>query len=97
MPDVKLTKSVPLSIIIAGLIQTTGIVWYVSQLDSQVGSNTADLEERKEWMVRRESFETDITHQMIRLTMTVEQLTSSSQELNESVKKLTDKVQSLPK
>ena len=96
MSDVKLTRSVPLSIIVVGVLQTIAVVWFVAHLDSQVAANTEDLSERKLWMEQRERFESDITHQMIRLSMTVEQLTNSSKELNESVKKLTDKVQSLP-
>tara|TARA_R110000772_G_scaffold266171_1_gene388310 strand:- start:33007 stop:33297 length:291 start_codon:yes stop_codon:yes gene_type:complete len=96
MSDVKLTRSVPLSIIVAGLLQTTAIVWFVAQLDSQVVSNTQSIKERKVWMEKREVFESNITEQMIRLTMTVDQLNKSSEALNESVKKLTDQVQGLP-
>jgi hypothetical protein len=96
MTEVKLTKSVPLSIIVVGILQTVAVVWFVAQLDSQVAKNTESINDRKDWMEKRESFETDITEQMIRLSMTVEQLTTSSKELNDSVKKLTSQVQSLP-
>jgi len=96
MSEVKLTRSVPLSIIVVGILQTIAVVWFVAHLDSQVAANTEDLSDRKLWMEQRESFESDITRQMIRLSMTVEQLTNSSKELNESVKKLTNQVQSLP-
>jgi hypothetical protein len=43
-------------------------------------------------MERRKTFESDITRQMIRLSMTVEQLAKTSDELNQSVKKLTERV-----
>ena len=96
MSEVKLTRSVPLSIIVVGVLQTVAVVWFVAHLDSQVAANTESLSDRKIWMEQRETFESDITHQMIRLSMTVEQLTRSSKELNDSVKKLTDQVRSLP-
>jgi predicted component of type VI protein secretion system len=96
MSEVKLTRSVPLSIIVVGVLQTVAVVWFVAHLDSQVAENTESLSDRKLWMEKRETFESDITHQMIRLSMTVEQLTTSSKELNDSVKKLTSQVRSLP-
>lgn len=96
MSEVKLTRSVPLSIIVVGILQTVAVVWFVAHLDSQVAENTESLSDRKLWMEKRETFESDITHQMIRLSMTVELLTTSSKELNNSVKKLTDQVRSLP-
>ena len=96
MSEVKLTRSVPLSIIVVGILQTVAVVWFVAHLDSQVAENTESLSDRKLWMEKRETFESDITRQMIRLSMTVELLTTSSKELNNSVKKLTDQVRSLP-
>lgn len=92
MSEVKLTKSIPLSIIVGLLIQTGGMIWFMAHLDSRVTSNSEKLEKREEWMEKREDFETDITRQMIRLTMSVEQLTKTTDQLNTSVKTLAGKV-----
>jgi hypothetical protein len=92
MSEVKLTKSIPLSIIVGLLIQTGGMIWFMAHLDSRVSSNAEKLKERSDWMEKREDFETDITRQMIRLTMSVEQLTKTSDALNRSVKTLAEKV-----
>tara|TARA_R110000796_G_scaffold251769_1_gene383964 strand:- start:25783 stop:26073 length:291 start_codon:yes stop_codon:yes gene_type:complete len=95
MSEVKLTRSVPLSIIVVGALQTVAVIWFIAHLDSQVAANTESLADRKLWMEKRETFEIDITRQMIRLSMTVEQLTETSGELNASVKKLTERVSNL--
>ena len=38
-----LSKSVPVSLIIAIILQTISLVWYVSSLDSSVKNNARDL------------------------------------------------------
>jgi CII-binding regulator of phage lambda lysogenization HflD len=38
-----LSKSVPISFILAILMQTIALVWYVSSLDSNVESNTREI------------------------------------------------------
>ena len=38
-----LSKSVPISFILAIIIQTFGVVWYVSNLDASVGVNVRDI------------------------------------------------------
>ena len=38
-----LSKSVPISIILAILMQTIALVWYVSSLDSNVEANTREI------------------------------------------------------
>jgi len=92
MPEAKPAKSIPISAILAGIIHTGGIVWFAAILRADVSNNSAVIEGRKEWIVRRELFESDITKQMIRLSVTTEQLVKTSDELNESVKKLTERV-----
>ena len=70
------------------LIQTGAFIWFLSQLNSRVESNTTKIKERGEWMVDRERFEKDITSQMIRLTMTAEQLSLSSEKLAVTIEDL---------
>ena len=92
MEEVKLARSIPLSILFAGLVHTGGIVWFAAILRADVSTNSAAIEGRKDWIARRELFESDITKQMIRLSVTTEQLAKTSDELNQSVKKLTERV-----
>ena len=92
MSEVKTIKSIPLPVLLSGLIYTGGLVWFAAILRADVSSNSETIEERKEWIVRRELFESDITKQMIRLSVTTEQLVKTSDELNQSVKKLTERV-----
>jgi hypothetical protein len=88
MSNVRLTSSIPLSIMVGLLIQTGAFIWFLSQLNSRVESNTTKIKERGEWMVDRERFEKDITSQMIRLTMTAEQLSLSSEKLAVTIEDL---------
>jgi len=84
MSDVKLTRSIPLSIIIGLIMQTGAFIWFLSRLDSRVRQTSL--------MNDREAFEDDITAQMIRLTMTAEQLSKSSERLASTVDKLSSQV-----
>tara|TARA_B110000285_G_scaffold21472_1_gene20796 strand:+ start:176 stop:454 length:279 start_codon:yes stop_codon:yes gene_type:complete len=38
-----LNKSVPLTLVFAILVQTVSLVWFISQLNSAVESNTSDI------------------------------------------------------
>ena len=91
MSEVKLTKSVPLSIILGLLLQAGCLIWYMSRLDGRVSANENKLNDRKEWMASREDFEKTIANQMIRLTMSIDHLTESTKELKSEVKELNKK------
>jgi len=41
--DWHLNKSVPLTLVFAIVLQTVSLVWFISQLNSAVESNTADI------------------------------------------------------
>ena len=41
--DWHLSKSVPVTLVFAILLQTVALVWFISQLNSNVGSNTKDI------------------------------------------------------
>jgi len=88
MSEVKLTKSVPLAIIIGLLVQAGGLIWYMSSLDSRVSANEEKLSDRKEWMVSREKFEREIATKMTRLTMSIDHLAITTEELKSEVKEL---------
>jgi hypothetical protein len=92
MSEVKLTRSIPLSIILGLIVQTGAFIWFLSRLDSRVEANTEKINRQTSLMNDREAFEDDITAQMIRLTMTAEQLSKSSERLAATVDKLSSQV-----
>ena len=63
----------------------------IKQMLPSIQNHTMELKERKEWMVKREDFETDITRQMIRMTMSVDQFVKSTDELKAEVRHLKSK------
>ena len=88
MSDVKLTRSIPLSIILGLIVQTGAFIWFLSRLDARVEANTEKINLQTSMMHDREEFEQDITAQIIRLTMTAEQLAKSSEKLAGTVDRL---------
>jgi len=88
MSSVKLTRSIPLSIIFGLIAQTGAFIWFLSRLDSRVEANTEKINLQTSMMHDREEFEQDITAQIIRLTMTAEQLAKSSEKLAGTVDRL---------
>lgn len=57
-----LSKSVPITLVVAIVLQTLSLVWYVSQLDGSVENNTRDLVRHE---TRLESLEKVVQNQAV--------------------------------
>lgn len=76
-----LSKSVPITLVAAILIQTVALVWYVSQLDGSVKANAKDLVKHE---VRLESLENIVQSQAITMA-----------RMDENIKAIRDAVEQM--
>lgn len=79
-----LSKSVPITLVAAILIQTVALVWYVSQLDGSVKNNTRDLVRHE---TRLESLERIVQSQAITMARMDENIKAIRNAVEEMAKK----------
>lgn len=72
-----LDKKVPIALIVTIALQTIGIVWYASKLDSRVAvveQHVADTKEDASRLVRLESFRDNLRSRLDRLESKIDRL-----------------------
>ena len=79
-----LSKSVPITLVAAILIQTVALVWYVSQLDGSVKNNARDLVRHE---TRLESLEGIVQNQAV----TMGRMDENIKAIRSAVEKLANK------
>ncbi len=79
-----LSKSVPITLVAAIVLQTVAIVWYVSQLDGSVKNNTRDLVRHE---TRLESLERIVQTQAVTMARMDENIKAIRNAVEEMAKK----------
>lgn len=79
-----LSKSVPITLVAAIVLQTVAIVWYVSQLDGSVRNNTRDLVRHE---TRLESLERIVQTQAVTMARMDENIKAIRNAVEEMAKK----------
>lgn len=80
-----LSKSIPLSLIFAMVVQAAGIIWYVSQVDYQVKNNKEDILKME---IVVDSLETSVNDQAVQLGRIEENVTATRKTLERLERKL---------
>lgn len=76
-----LSKSVPVTLVLAIIAQTVALVWYISSLDSAVDTNSRDIIRNE---TRLESLETIVQSQAV----TLGRMDENIKAIRESVEKM---------
>jgi len=79
-----LSKSVPITFVVAIVIQTVSLVWYVSQLDGSVENNTRDL-------VRHETRLLSLENVVQKQAITMARIDENIKAIRSSLEKMVDK------
>jgi len=85
-PQWHLSKSVPLTLILAIVLQTIALVWYVSSLDNAVSNNTKDILRQE---VRLEALEKMVQQQ----ALTLVRMDENIKAIRDSVERMADRTQ----
>lgn len=79
-----LSKSVPITLVVAIVLQTVSLVWYVSQLDGAVENNVRDLVRHE---TRIQSLENVVQSQAI----TMARIDENIKAIRDTIEKMADK------
>lgn len=79
-----LSKSVPITFVVAIVLQTVSLVWYVSQLDGAVENNVRDLVRHE---TRIQSLENVVQSQAI----TMARIDENIKAIRDTIEKMADK------
>ncbi len=78
-----LNKSVPITFVVAIILQTVSLVWYVSQLDGSVEANTRDL-------VRHETRILSLENVVQNQAITMARIDENIKAIRNSIEKMAD-------